>query len=150
MKRLLVALILFATAPLYAQQMHQRFPAATEIALTTQSSSIGATNLIASAPAGMYSVCWIQTLTRAASVSSSLLTTIAWNNGSAKTMAALSVSGGLLQLTADIANSLNSAGRNCIVIYSADSQAITYATTYGSVGGTTMQYSLYITVERLQ
>lgn len=120
------------------------------VALTAQAASIGATNLYASAPAGMYRVCWNQRITQAATTSSSLITTIGWNNGSAKTSTLASLNGGALQTTADASNALNSTLANCIIIESAASQNITYATTYASSGGTPMQYALKITAERLQ
>lgn len=119
------------------------------VALTTQAASIGTANAYASAPAGMYRVCWDQQITRAATSTSSLLTTIGWNNGSAKTTTLASLNGGALQTTADASNTLNSEMGNCMAIYSAASQNITYATTYASSGATTMQYRLNVTVEKL-
>lgn len=144
-----IFLLLLAALPCSAQ-MHLRFPTSQDVLASGQTASIGTTNIIASAPAGLYLVCWNQQITRAATTSSSLLTTIGWNNGSAKTSALFSLNGGALQLTADISNALNSNGGNCILVWSANAQPITYATTYLSVGGTTMQYSLSIVVERLQ
>lgn len=143
------ALLLLLSLPLSAQ-MHQRFPAAADVTLSAQAASIATTNIIGTAPAGIYNVCWIQQITQAASVSSSLIVTIGWNNGSSKTTTLFSLNGAVLQITADATNALNSTGGNCIMVFSAASQPITYATTYASVGGTPMQYGLFITAERLQ
>lgn len=155
MKRFLVVVAFVLALPALAQspsagQMHQRFPASADVTLTGQSASIGTTSIVGTASAGIYHVCWIQQITRVASVSSSLITTVGWNNGSAKSTTMLSLNGGLLQLTADATNLLNSTGSSCIMIFSADGQAITYSTTYASVGGTTMLYGFYVTAERLQ
>jgi len=145
MKKFLL-LILFAALPV-AAQMHQRFPASTDVLATAQSASINTTTITV-AP-GIYNVCWVQQITRAATVSSALLTTIGWNNGSAKSTTLFSLNGGALQLIADSSNVLNSTGSGCVVVFSADG-AITYGTTYASVGATTMLYGIYVTAERLQ
>jgi hypothetical protein len=123
---------------------------ANDVALATQAASIGTTNLLASAPAGRYRVSWTLQLTQAATTSSSILATIGWNNGSAKNSTLASLNGGALQVTADASNTLDSTLSGSIVIQSAASQDITYATTYASSGATPMQYSLQITIERLQ
>jgi hypothetical protein len=143
-------LLALAAAPRSLAQMHQRYPAASDATLTAQAASVGTTNIVGAAPAGIYNVCWVQQITQAATVSSSLIATIGWNNGSAKTTVLFSLNGGALQLTADVTNVLNSTGGNCILVYSAAGQPITYATTYASVGATPMQYGLFITAERLQ
>lgn len=130
-------------------QMHQRFPAAADV-LRVGLTGATSGNVIDLPAAGIYNVCWIYQITRAASVSSSLLTTIGWNNGASKTTASFSLNGGALQLTADISNGLNSTGGNCVMIFSVAGQPITYSTAYASVGGTTMEYALYVTAERYQ
>jgi hypothetical protein len=150
MRHLAVAIVCLLCAVSLSAQMHQRFPAAADVLLTSQAASVGTTNIVGTAPAGIYNVCWVQQITQAATVSSSLLVTIGWNNGSSKTTTLFSLNGGALQLSADATNLLNSTGGNCIMIFSAASQPITYATTYASVGGTPMQYSLFITAERYQ
>lgn len=119
------------------------------IALTNQSASIGTTNLYAAAPAGLYRVCWSQTIATAAGVSSSLLTTIGWNDGAAKTSTLASLNGGAYQTTADGSNTQYSTMGNCISIYSAAAQNITYATTYASNAASAMKYTLNATVEKL-
>ena len=153
-KLIVIGALILASASISAQtsigQMHQRYASAADVSLTGQTASLSTTNIVGTAPAGIYSVCWAQQITRAATTSSSLLTTIGWNNGAAKTTASMALNGGLLQLTADVSNLLNSSGGNCMLIFSADSQPITVSTTYLSVGGTTMQYSLFVTAERLQ
>jgi len=149
-RQCVVALLLCFAAFSASAQMHQRFAAAADITLTAQSASIGTTNIVGTAPAGIYNVCWVQQITTAATVSSSLLVTIGWNNGSSKTTTLFSLNGGVLQISADATNILNSTGGNCIMIFSSANQPITYATTYASVGATPMQYALFITAERLQ
>lgn len=150
MRRLVIAFLSLLIAASSAAQMHQRFAAAADVTLTGQAASIGTTNIVGTAPAGIYNVCWVQQVTQAATVSSSLLVTIGWNNGSSKTTTIFSLNGGVLQLSADVTNVLNSTGGNCIMIFSAAGQPITYSTTYASVGATPMQYALYVTAERLQ
>lgn len=112
-------------------------------AVTTQ-------NLYSSAPAGQYEVCWVQHITRAATTSSSLQTTIGWNNGSAKTSTLGSLDGGAFQTAADTTNVLNSTMSNCLTLWSSNAQNITYAVAYSSTGATTMQYSIYAAVRRIQ
>jgi hypothetical protein len=151
MRERLTAFVVLALMALpLAAQMHQRFTAAADVAVISQSASIGSTSIVGTAPAGIYNVCWVQQITQAATVSSSLLTTIAWNNGSAKNTTLFSLNGGALQLIGDTSNALNSTGGNCIMIYSAANQPITYSTTYASVGATPMLYGLFITAERYQ
>ena len=118
--------------------MHLRHPAAEDV-LRTGLTGAASGNVIDTTPAGIYTVSWIHHITRAATVSSSLLTTIGWNNGSAKTSALFSLNGGLLQIAADTSNLLNSTGSGSIIIFSADGQPVTYSTAYISVGATTME-----------
>lgn len=110
------------------------------VSLTAQGATIGATSAYASAPAGLYRVCYDVQVTRAATTSSSINVTVGWNNGSAQTKSSTAVS----------SNALNAEDGNCYVVDSAASQNITYATTYSSSGTTTMQYALRVTVEQLQ
>lgn len=123
---------------------------ATSVVLTTQAASIGATNLYAAAAAGLYRVCFSEIISQAATTSSSILVTIGWNNGGAKTSTLASLNGGALQTTADTSNTVNSELSNCIAFRSAAAQNITYATTYASSGATPMQYALMVSVEKVQ
>jgi hypothetical protein len=108
------------------------------VALTTQSAAITATNLY-TATVGLYRVCYDVQVTRAATTSSSVGVTIGWNNGSAQTK----------NSTAIATNVLNAEDGNCFVVNSTAAN-ITYATTYASSGGTSMQYALRVTAEQLQ
>lgn len=124
---------------------------AASVSLTAQTASVGATNIVASAAAGLYRVCWVQQITTAATTSSSLQTTIAWNNGSAKSSTYWEdYAAGTAGTAADESNTLNSERGKCLVIRTASSTTITYATTYASSGATAMQYAFRITAERLQ
>lgn len=149
MKRYVLVVPLLLCALVSHAQMHQRFPASADVLRTALTAAVNG-NVVDTAPAGIYNVCWIHQITRAASVSSSLLTTIGWNNGSAKTTTLFSINGGALQIVGDTSNVLNSTGGNCILIFSVAGQPVTYATTYTSVGSPTMEYGLYVTAERLQ
>lgn len=127
------------TAPIYGS-----------IALANQSASIGTTNLYAAAPAGLYRICWRQKITTPAGTSSSLLVTIGWNDGAARTSTMwVDPVAGTTGTTADATNTSTGARGNCITIYSAAGQNITYATTYASNAAGAMKYSLDMTVEKL-
>ena len=106
--------------------------------LTTQAAAISATNLY-TATIGMYRVCYDVQVTRAATTSSSVGVTIGWNNGSAQTKSS----------TAVATNVLNAEDGNCYVVNSTTAN-ITYAATYASSGGTSMQFALRVTAEQLQ
>ncbi len=124
--------------------------AAPVITRGAQSASIGTTNIIASAVAGQYRVCWAEQITQAATTSSSILVTIGWNNGAVKASSLGSINGGLYQVTADASNVVGSMLANCITFTSVGAQPITYSATYASSGATPMLYELRITAERLQ
>ena len=108
------------------------------VSLTAQGAAISATNLY-TATAGLYRVCYDVQVTRAASSSSSVGVTIGWNNGGTQTKSS----------TAVASNALNAEDGNCYVVNSGGSN-ITYATSYSSSGGTSMQYALRVTAEQLQ
>jgi hypothetical protein len=108
------------------------------VSLTAQSVAISATNLYTAA-AGLYRVCYDVQVTRAATTSSSVGVTIGWNNGSAQTKSS----------TAVATNALNAEDGNCYVVNSTAAN-ITYAASYSSSGGTSMQYALRVTAEQLQ
>jgi hypothetical protein len=108
------------------------------VTLTAQGAAITATNLY-TATVGMYRVCYDVQVTRAATTSSSVGVTIGWNNGSAQTKSS----------TAVATNVLNAEDGSCYVMNSTAAN-ITYATTYSSSGGTSMQYALRVTAEQLQ
>jgi hypothetical protein len=108
------------------------------VSLTAQSAAISATNLYTAA-AGLYRVCYDVQVTRVATTSSSVGVTIGWNNGSAQTKSS----------TAVATNVLNAEDGNCYVV-SSTAANITYAASYSSSGGTSMQYALRVTAEQLQ
>lgn len=89
----------------------------------------------------VYRVSYSLQTTRAASVSSNLQITIGWTSYSV----AQSQSG------AAIVNGTNVSQQSGQFIIQADANTdVTYAVTYASVGGTSMQYALELTVERLE
>jgi hypothetical protein len=106
----------------------------------TQAASIASTPVYTSAPVGTYRFCYDLRVTQAATTSSSILITQIWNNGTAKTSA----------FAATTTNTVGDEQGSCSILYSAAGQNISYSTTYASTGGTPMQYSVRVTVERLQ
>ena len=107
------------------------------VALTGQTASIGTTNLLASAPAGLYRATWYIETTSAGAAGTVLLT-LGWNDGDAQT----AVSATITLVTASAALS------GMTVIRSAAGQNITYATTVaGAVGGPT--YNLTLVLEAM-
>ncbi|HSY51136.1 MAG TPA: hypothetical protein VLC46_20185 [Thermoanaerobaculia bacterium] len=128
----------------------QNGTAPVDVSLSTQAASIGTTNLVASTPsAGLYRISWAQLITQAATTSSSLLTTIGWNNGSAKSTTVNWLNGAAPKAQADGNSAVGGEESGSIVVFCANGTALTYATTYASSGATPMQYSLRIHVERL-
>jgi hypothetical protein len=114
-------------------------PAISNVDLTAQNATIGATNLMASAPAGLYRISYYLHTTAAGSAGTVLLT-LAWNDGVAQSFATTA-----LTLAAVVAGTLNSGN---IVIKSASGQAITYATTVAGVIGNPT-YALGVRIERI-
>jgi hypothetical protein len=107
--------------------------------LTSRSTSLGSTHLITSARAGLYRVDYTVEVIQAATTSSSIQVALGWNNG-----AAMSYLG-----TAKTGNTTTTYDQGSVVIRSAGSQAIDYATTYTSSGAVAMLYDLTIRVEEL-
>lgn len=107
--------------------------------LTAQTASIGATNLMASAPAGLYRISYYLHTTTAGSAGTVLLA-LTWNDGVGQTSATSA-----LTLAAVVAGTLNSGQ---LVIKSASGQAITYTTTVAGVVGNPA-YALGIRIERI-
>lgn len=108
--------------------------------LTAQTASIGATNLMASAPAGLYRISYYLHTTTAGSAGTVLLT-LAWNDGVASQAFLTSA----LTLAAVVAGTFASGQ---IIVKSASAQAITYATTVAGVVGSPA-YALGIRIERI-
>jgi hypothetical protein len=117
---------------------------------TTVAAAVAATTLATITTAGLYRVSWSQVINRAATTSSSLQTTIGWNNGTAKTSTFwLDASGGTTGTAADTSNTLWSSRGNTFVIYCAASTTITVTIAYSSTGATTLRYIYTASAERV-
>jgi len=123
-------------ATLYA--IPSRLNGETEIA---QAASIAATDISgAGLLAGLYRVSYYARVTQAATTSSSLVVTLGWTDGGV----AQSYSG------ADMTGNTTATNQAGSVLIRVDAgQPVTYATTYGSVGGTVMQYAISVTLEKV-
>jgi hypothetical protein len=113
--------------------------AGTSANLTAQNASIGTTNLLASAPAGLYRISYYLNVTQAATTSSSILLTLTFTDGSSTSQS--------FSTPAIVKNTVGYFISDSIVIESGASQNIAYATTYASVGGTALNYSLRVHLE---
>jgi hypothetical protein len=103
-----------------------------------QSASIVATPLGNALSAGTYRVSWYARITRAGTVSSTLTVTIGWTESSQ----ALTSSGAAIT-----GNTVTTTQSGSVLIDIDHAASLTYATTYGSVGATSMQYRLTVVVE---
>jgi len=112
--------------------------AGTSANLTAQSASIGATNLLASAAAGLYRISYYLNVTTVATTSSILLT-LTWTDGSGTAQS--------FSTPAIVKNTVGYFISDSIVIESGAAQNIAYATTYVSNAAATMQYSLRVHLE---
>lgn len=108
--------------------------------VTGQAASIGATALSVGTTAGLFRVSVLANITRAATTSSSLAVTVAWTAGGV----ALSKT-----YTAITGNTTATYLAETLPVRIDASTSLTYATTYASVGATTMQYQLELCVERV-
>lgn len=112
------------------------------VALTLQAASIGATSIPATFPTlpntrllpGLYEIQYYIRVTRPASTSSSILFTVGWTDGTVACTASSATASG--NTTATVLT-----GPPLLVRVDSATN-VTYATTYTSVGGTTMQYRL--------
>lgn len=108
--------------------------------LTSQGASIAPTQFpIGGTLAGVYRLSWYARITRAASSSSSLTINFAWNDGAAQ-------SGGGAAITGNTTTTLQA---ESVIVRTTASSALTYGTTYASVGGTSMLYALTVSAEYL-
>lgn len=107
--------------------------------LVNQEASISPVSLpIGAVPDGVYRLSWYARITRAASTSSSLTVTFQWSD------TGVAISGGGAAITGNTTTTVQSG----VATVNADSDTpISYSTTYASVGGTTMQYSLVLLAE---
>lgn len=109
------------------------------IVLTAQSASIGATSLVpGGSSTGLYEISYYARITQAASVSSSLTVTTGWTDHGL----ALTLSGA--PMTGNTTATLQTFSR---LFFCDGNTPITYSTTYGSVGGTPMEYELCVVLQ---
>jgi hypothetical protein len=106
---------------------------------STQAASISATSLsILSVSPGLYRLSMSARISRAATTSSSLIVTFGWTAGGVScTTASPAMTG----------NTTATVGSLTVLARVDEATAITYATTYVSAGGTTMQYDLDVSCE---
>lgn len=112
------------------------------VSLTAQAASIGATDFSGGlVKAGLYRVSYYARITRAATTSSTLTVTLGWTDGGvAQNQAGTAMTG----------NTTATSQSGTCLIRSDAGAAITYTTTYGSVGATTMLYSLDSSIEQVK
>ncbi len=114
---------------------------AAAVDLTAQGASIGTTAIVTGALAKLYRISYYLEVTQAATTSSSITVTFTWIDRA-----------GATQTFTTPAITKNQVGyfiSDVIVAQSQAAQNISYSTTYASSGGTSMQYSLQINVEKL-
>jgi len=109
-----------------------------QVNLTLRAASIAATDMTdGTISGGMYKITYYTRITRAATTSSSLTITFAWTDDTSPTYSGAAITG----------NTTTSVQSGSIMIRADSNSPITYATTYVSVGATSMQYKLDITLE---
>ena len=111
------------------------------VQVSAQETAISATDFaILSVSPGMYRLSMGARISRAATTSSSLIVTFGWvSSGVSCTTSSPAMTG----------NTTATVGSLTVLVRVDESTAITYATTYVSVGGTTMQYSLDVSCEQI-
>ena len=108
--------------------------------LTVQSASIAPTSFgILQVQPGVYRLSMAARVTRAATTSSSLTVTFDWTSTVACTISSAAITG----------NSTSTTGSLTYLVRVDEATAITYATTYVSVGAVTMQYQLDVLCEQV-
>jgi hypothetical protein len=111
------------------------------VTLEDQSASVGVTPVpLGALASGLYRVSVFARVTRAATTSSSLSVSIGFTDGGVSCALATTAVTGNTTATVSTATYLVSIDQGT---------PITYATTYASVGGTTMQYKLVVVIERI-
>ena len=107
---------------------------------TTQAASISATAVdLPSIAPGVYRLSAASRITRAATTSSSLTLTFGWTQAVACTVSSAAITG----------NTTATTGSLVAIVRADEATNVTYATTYASSGGTSMQYRLDVCVEQL-
>lgn len=108
--------------------------------LTAQSASIAPTSFgILQVQPGVYRLSMAARVTRAATTSSSLTVTFDWTSTVACTTSSAAMTGNTTATTSSLT----------YLVRVDEATAITYATTYASVGGVTMQYQLDVLCEQV-
>lgn len=107
----------------------------------TQSASIGSTSIPSGTlNAGLYRATFYGTVKTAATVSSSLSVTFSWTYlGQAKSITSTPYTG----------NNITEATTGAAMFYADAGSPITYATTYATVGATSMVYDIYVVLEKV-
>ena len=106
---------------------------------STQAASISATSFsILSVSPGLYRLSMSARISRAATTSSSLIVTFGWTSGGVSCSTASPAMTG---------NTTATVSSLTVLARVDEATAITYATTYASAGGTTMQYDLDVSCE---
>jgi hypothetical protein len=124
-----------------AQSISQNPARVKAVTLTGQTASIAATDMRAgSTAAGLYRLTFYYAIQTAASVSSSISVTFAWTDNTIPRSLVSTPKTGNTTAVVDSAS---------ILIYSDGVAQITYATTYASVGGTAMVYSISVVLEQI-
>lgn len=120
-------------------RVQETAPAQQSLRLTAQDASIGTTALLTIA-GGLYRVNYYVRVTRAATTSSSIeLSLIGTDGAVVVTQTTPAVTG----------NTTASVGAGTAIVQCDAGTPLSYATTYGSVGATTMQYAIQLIVEAL-
>lgn len=110
------------------------------VSIAAQGAAIGTTPLPVDTSAGLYRITYYARITTAATTSSSLTVTLGWtDNGNTCSVTGAAMTG----------NTVTTVQSGTVLVRSDQASPLTYATAYASVGGTSMQYSLDITVERM-
>ena len=111
------------------------------VSRTAQGASVTATALdTGTLDPGVYRVSYSTRITRAATTSSGVTVTIGWTDGAvAQSQSGAAVTG----------NTTATHQNDTWLVHIDASTNITYATTYASSGGTSMQYSLYVVAEQI-
>tara|TARA_R110000787_G_scaffold39857_1_gene99495 strand:+ start:3017 stop:3499 length:483 start_codon:yes stop_codon:yes gene_type:complete len=110
------------------------------VAVTGKTAAISATSFdILSVAPGVYRLSMAARITRAASTSSSLTVTFGWTQAVSCTTSSVAMTG----------NTTATVGSLTILVRVDEGSTITYATSYASSGGTTMQYRIDVMCEQV-
>lgn len=125
-----------------AQTQSQQPTRIKAVSLTGQSASIAATDLTGGGASaqGLYRLTFYERITRPATTDSSLRVTFGWTDGGVPQT----------QSSTDlVTNTTVSHDSGTYLVYSDAVAPITYATTYSTVGATTMLYRVDVTLEQI-